>query len=322
MSFSRPALLARPTIRRLLRQLLMVIPILLSACATPSDIPTWFDSIQHLLIHTVQVQGFRIAYLDAGKGAPVILVHGFGGSLWQWEYQQTALSADHRVITLDLLGSGFSDKPDLDYTPTQMVEFFRAFMDALGIQRAALVGNSMGAGLVIGMALTYPDRVDRLILIGGMPNQVLEKLASPLIKRAVESRTPAWLVTVGNWFFGRWLTETVLKEIVHDQGLLTYAVIERAYQNRKRPGLIPPLLALSRNLPLWEEGLAKRLGEIRHPTLVLWGAEDRVFPPQVGKELHATIQGSTFMLIAGAGHIPQWERPEVVNPILLKFLQP
>lgn len=319
---SRPAPPARPTIRRLLPQLLMVIPVLLSACATPSDIPTWFDSIQRLLIHTVQVQGYRIAYLDAGAGPPIILVHGFGGSLWQWEYQQTALSADHRVITLDLLGSGLSDKPDIDYTPSQMVEFFRLFMDALGIHRAALVGNSMGAGLVIGMALTHPDRVDRLILIGGMPNQVLEKLASPLIKRAVESRTPAWLATVGNWLFGRWLTESVLKEIVHDHGLLTHAVIERSSQNRQRPGLIPAVMSLARNLPLWEEGFARQLSQIRHPTLVLWGVEDRVFPPQVGKELHATIQGSTFMLITGAGHIPQWERPEAVNPILLKFLQP
>lgn len=314
----RPALLARPAIRRLLT----VIPILLNACATPSDIPTWFDSIQRLPIKTVRVQGHRIAYLEAGAGPPVILVHGFGGSLWQWEYQQTALSADHRVITLDLLGSGLSDKPDIDYTPSQMVEFFRAFMDALGIQRATLAGNSMGAGLVIGTALTDPDRVDRLILIGGMPNQVREKLASPLIKRAIESRMPTWLGTVGNWLFGRWMTESVLKEIVHDPGLLTPAVIERANRNRQRPGLIPAAMSLASNLPLWEEGFARQLSQIRHPTLVLWGAEDRVFPPQVGKELHAAIQGSTFMLIAGAGHIPQWERPEAVNPILLNFLQP
>ena len=143
-----------------------------------------------------------------------------------------------------------------------------------------------------------------------------------LIKRAIESRTPVWLATVGNWLFGRWMTESVLKEIVHDPGLLTSAVIERANRNRQRPGLVPAAMSLARNLPLWEEGFARQLGQIRHPTLVLWGTEDRIFPPQVGKELHATVQGSTFMLIAGAGHIPQWERPEAVNPILLKFLQP
>src|SRR5213080_2387897 len=149
--------------------MLLLSSLLFTSCTAPSEVPTWFDSIHRIPVRTVLVQGHRIAYLDAGKGPPVILVHGFGGSMWQWEYQQTALSATHRVITLDLLGSGLSDKPDIDYTPSQMVESFCAFMDTLGIQRAALVGNSMGAGLVIGTALTYPDRVDRLILIGGMP---------------------------------------------------------------------------------------------------------------------------------------------------------
>ncbi|MGH7209544.1 MAG: alpha/beta fold hydrolase, partial [Nitrospiraceae bacterium] len=69
--------------------ILPLISLLLTACTAPSDIPTWFDSIQRMPVRTVQVQGHRIAYLDAGKGPPVILVHGIGGSMWQWEYQQT-----------------------------------------------------------------------------------------------------------------------------------------------------------------------------------------------------------------------------------------
>lgn len=295
---------------------------LLSACATSPTIPPWFDSIQRLPVQTVLVQGHRIAYLDTGDGPPVILVHGFGGSIWQWEYQQGALSAAHRVVTLDLLGSGWSDKPDIAYTPTELVEFFRGFMDALGIRRASLVGNSMGAGVAIGMALAHPDRVDRLVLIGGLPDHVREKLASPLIKRALDTRAPVWLVRVGNRLIGRGPTEDVLNELVHDRSLLTPAVIERSYRNRKRPGLIPPLMTLGRNLPLWEDGFAKRLGEIRHPTLILWGAEDRVFPPQVGRDLHATMAGSSFTPIPEAGHMPQWERPDTVNPILLQFLRP
>ncbi|HKW86215.1 MAG TPA: alpha/beta fold hydrolase [Nitrospiraceae bacterium] len=300
----------------------MVTPILLSACATPSEIPSWFDSIQRLPIKTVQVQGHRIAYLDAGNGPPVILVHGFGGSLWQWEYQQTALSASHRVITLDLLGSGLSDKPDLDYTPTQMVEFFRSFMDALGIQRASLVGNSMGAGLVIGMALTYPDRVDRIVLISGLPDRVLDKLTGPLVRRAVTSRVPGWLVKFGNWLVGSSVTEAVLREIIYDESLITPAILDRSNRNRQRPGWTEPILTVQRNLPLWEEGLAKRLGEIRHPTLIIWGEEDRVFPMQVGRDLQKTISGSRLEVIPKAGHLPMWEQPETVNPLLLKFLQP
>lgn len=294
---------------------------ILSACATPFEIPPWFDSILRVPVQTVLVEGQRIAYLDVGGGPPVILIHGFGGSMWQWEYQQAVLAAGHRVITPDLLGSGLSDKPDLDYTPTQVVESFRGFMDALGIQRASLVGNSLGGGLAIGMALAHPERVDRLVLVGGLPDRVRERLASPLIRRAVESRAPAWLVSLGNRLAGRGLTRRVLEEIVHDPVLLTPLVIERAHRNRQRPGLIPPVLALARNLPLWEQGPAQRLDEIRQPTLILWGEQDKVFPPQVGQHLHRAILGSAFVLIPQAGHIPQWERPDIVNPVMVKFLQ-
>lgn len=288
----------------------------------PPEIPTWFDSIQRMPVRTVMVDGQRIAYLDAGSGPPVILLHGFGGALWQWEYQQAALSASHRVITLDLLGAGWSDKPDIEYTPDQILESFRGFMDAVGVQRASLVGNSMGAGVAMGMALTYPERVDRLVLIAGLPDRVRDKVTSPLIKRALESRVPVWLAALGNWVAGRSLTRAVLREMVHDERLLTPAVIERSYRNRKRAGLVGPLLAMAGSLPLWEEGFAKRLGDIRHPTLILWGAEDKVFPPQVGKKMHATMPASSFMLIPESGHIPQWERPWQVNLILLQFLQP
>lgn len=288
----------------------------------PPEIPTWFDSIQRMPVRAVMVDGQRIAYLDAGSGPPVILLHGFGGALWQWEYQQAALSASHRVITLDLLGAGWSDKPDIEYTPDQILESFRGFMDAVGVQRASLVGNSMGAGVAMGMALTYPERVDRLVLIAGLPDRVRDKVTSPLIKRALESRVPVWLAALGNWVAGRSLTRAVLREMVHDERLLTPAVIERSYRNRKRAGLVGPLLAMAGSLPLWEEGFAKRLGDIRHPTLILWGAEDKVFPPQVGKKMHATMPASSFMLIPESGHIPQWERPWQVNLILLQFLQP
>ncbi len=296
--------------------------VLLSACANNTSIPPWLDSIHRLPIRTVQVDGQRIAYLDQGRGSPVILVHGLGGTLWNWEYQQVALSASHRVITLDLIGSGYSDKPDIDYRPEQELEFLREFMDALEIPRASLVGNSMGAGLVCGLALAYPSRVDRLALIGGLPKDVRDKLGDTYVKTAVESRAPVWLVELGSWFAGRGVTRKVLSELIHDQSLLTPAVIERSYQNRKRPGLIPPVIRLIRNLDLWEQGYASRLHEIRQPTLILWGAEDRVFPPEVGRALHDTIAGSRFELIPEAGHMPQWERPEAVNAILLDFLRP
>ncbi len=294
----------------------------MTACSSPSSIPAQFDAIERMSIQTVLVHDQRIAYLDVGAGPPVILIHGFGGSMWQWEQQQHALSQHFRVLTLDLPGAGLSDKPEIDYRPDQMLDYFVGFMDAVKIPQATLVGNSMGAGLAIGMALAHPTRVAKLVLIDGLPQHVMEKLTSPSGRQALETSAPSWLVSFGNMLFGGLMIESVLREIVHDPALLTPAVIERSNRNRQRPGLIKPIMTVRESLPLWESGFATRLGEITHPTLVIWGNEDRVFPIAVGEELHQTIKGSRFIRIPKAGHIPQWERPDLVNQELITFIHP
>ena len=294
----------------------------MTACSSSSSIPTQFDAIERMSIQTVLVHDQRIAYLDVGIGPPVILIHGFGGSMWQWEQQQHALSQHFRVLTLDLPGAGLSDKPEIDYRPDQMLDFLVGFMDALKFQQATLVGNSMGAGLAIGMTLAHPTRVAKLVLIDGLPQHVMEKLTSPSVRRALETSAPSWLVSFGNMLFGGLMIESVLREIVYDPALLTPAVIERSNRNRQRPGLIKPIMTVRENLPLWESGFATRVGEITHPTLVIWGEEDRVFPIAVGEELHQTIKGSRFIRIPKAGHIPQWERPDLVNQELITFIRP
>ena len=298
----------------------LLLLMLLAGCSSTPPLPTHFEAFDRMPVQSVHVLGQQIAYLDIGSGPPVILIHGFGGSMWQWEHQQRGLSTHVRVITPDLIGSGLSDKPDIRYSPEEQLQYFVAFMDALHIPRATLVGNSMGAGLAIGMALTHPTRVADLVLVDGLPRDVLGNVTSPSIKRALETRAPAWLVSFGNWLFGGLLIESVLKEIVHDPALLTPAVLERSNRNRQRPGLIAPLMTARDNLPLWEAGFATRFDEITQRTLIIWGEDDRVFPPAVGEEIHRRIPGSRLVRIPKAGHIPQWEQPESVNRALLSFL--
>jgi pimeloyl-ACP methyl ester carboxylesterase len=172
------------------------------------------------------------------------------------------------------------------------------------------------------MALDHPDRVTNLILISGLPPRVMENLANPKIKRALETTMPAWLVSFGNRLFGGLFIESLLKDIVYDPTQLTPAVLDRSNRNRQRPGIFGPLLAAGKQLPVWEKRYAPRLGSITHRTLILWGEEDRVFPVTVGKQLHAAIPGSTFAAIPRANHIPQWEQPQVANAHLLQFIQP
>jgi len=303
-----------------LRTLATLLLMTATACSSTLQIPSHFEAFDRIPINTVRVLDQQIAYLDVGSGPAVILIHGFGGSMWQWEHQQHALPVHVRLITPDLIGAGLSDKPDIAYTPEEQLRFFVGLMDALQIQQATLVGNSMGSGLAIGMALTYPTRVSNLVLIDGLPARVLDKVTSPSIKRALSTSVPSWLVSLGNWLFGGFMIESILKEIVYDPALLTPAVLERSNRNRQRPGIIKPMMTVRENLPLWESGFAHRLGEIHQRTLVIWGEEDRVFPLAVGEDLHRTIVGAQFVHIPKAGHIPQWEQPEPVNRALLTFL--
>lgn len=320
-------LIVRPSRARRGAQLILCLVLyLMTACAPPSQIPPYFEPLERpplepIPIKTVLVHDQRIAYLDIGNGPPVILIHGFGGSMWQWEHQQHLLSQHFRVLTLDLPGAGLSDKPDIEYRPDQMLDFCIGFMDALQIPHATLVGNSMGAGLAIGMTLTHPTRVDKLVLISGLPSDVLAKLTSRSFRQALESRAPSWLVSLGNWLFGGMVTESVLKEIVHDHTLLTPAVMERSNHNRRRPGIIKPIMAVRNALPSWETDFAPHLSSITHPTLIIWGEHDRIFPLAVGEELHHRIHGSQFVRIPGSGHMPQWERPDLVNRSLIAYIQ-
>ncbi len=290
------------------------------ACTTTSPPPPLIESIQRLPLKTIQVDGDQITYVDTGSGHPLILIHGLGGAIWNWEHQYMTLSSCYRVIALDLLGSGMSAKPDIRYTPSRLVTFFLHFMESLKISQATLIGNSMGAGLAMGIAITDPDRVKALVLISGFPLTLKGTIHSTLYQRYLEHRPPLWLAKIGNWLSGRWATRMVLEEIVFDHTLLTSSVIERSYQNRKRDDVLTPLYSLLENMDEWDQQYAPRIAEIQQPTLILWGEEDQVFRPRIGQKILEQIAQPTWHLIPNAGHFLQWEKPEQVNSLILDFL--
>ncbi len=289
-------------------------------CSAPHSLPPWIELIQRVPFQTLTVNNHRMAYLDAGEGHPVILIHGFGGSMWQWENQYSPLSRQFRVIIPDLIGSGISDKPDTVYSPEQLLHFFLEFMDILEIPQATLIGNSMGAGLAMAIALDHPHRVTNLILISGFPAQVADSVASPEFRRLLAHRPPLWLATIGNQIAGRGTTERFLKEMVYKPSLISAPVIERSFRNRQRGDLLRPLYSLLDHLDNWEAQYGKRLNHISQPTLLLWGGHDRVFPIDVGKALKSLIPQAEWHIIPEAGHLPQWEQPQIVNPLISQFL--
>src|SRR3984893_5728966 len=115
----------------------------------------------------VTVLGFKLHYLEAGRGAPVVLLHGLGGDGSRWTPNIEPLARDFHVFALDQIGFGESDKPLANYHTGMLAEFLVGFLKAVGVPKAALVGNSMGAGVALYTAAKYPQVVDRIVLADG-----------------------------------------------------------------------------------------------------------------------------------------------------------
>jgi pimeloyl-ACP methyl ester carboxylesterase len=194
-------------------------------------------------------------------------------------------------------------------------------MDSLNIPQATLIGNSMGAGLAMAMALDYPERVKQLVLISGFPAQVESSIASRHYQRFLYHRPPLWLAKFGNWMAGRRATEQLLKEIVYNPELISPTVIERSFHNRQRGGFLAPLYSLLDNIQNWEKHYGNRLQKISHQVLLLWGDHDRVFPLEVGERVKSQLPHVEWHVIPEAGHLAQWEQPAIVNQFILSFLE-
>lgn len=269
---------------------------------------------------TISIEGNTIFYVMKGQGEPILLIHGFGAGIWVWEKQINYLSRSYQVCALDLLGHGYSDRPKIAYRPKTYISFCKRFMDEIGMERATLIGNSMGGGIAWATAIFYPEKVRRLILIDSVPPNVLDRVENDSFKTlAAIRKIPLlpYLIIAGR---NRNSIRQVLRECILDLNLLTPEVVERQWEITRMKGTAWVLYSTVRHA---EEAkpMKQYLSSIKHPTLFIWGERDQIFPPSVGEELSQSIPHSIFKVIKGCGHIPMWERPEEVNPLLLQFLR-
>lgn len=287
---------------------------------TPLTRPDRIDWNPSLSPQTVQVRGHTIFYAVKGEGEPLLLIHGFGAGMWVWEKQIEVLSKSYRVYAIDLIGHGFSDRPKIDYNAETYIGFMREFMDGVGIEKATLIGNSMGGGVAWAMAISFPERVNRLILIDCMPPDVLHQVSNDSFKTLVALKSIPFLPYLIIGSRSERSIKWILQECVSDLQYITPEVVNRQYQLSRIKGTTWVLYST-----LHHAGDAMRLEEslglIRQPTLLIWGEEDLIFHPSVGKRLHQLIRNSIFQVIKRSGHIPMWETPEEVNEAILSFLE-
>ena len=275
--------------------------------------------LDHYPLQTVDVNGHTTAFVRCGEGPPLVLLHGYAGAMWNWEHQIETLGKRFTLFVPDLIGHGVSAKPRAAYTPITYLEWLQGFLEAVGIERADFVGNSMGCGLILAMAMTRPQTVRRLVLISGFPAQVLAQARGPYLQWFSRLRM-GFLFGLAYQLMGRRAFRRFLRGIVSDPQQVTPAIIERAYRLRKDHGKAWPLWSSLREVHRWEEQFAPHFAKIAAPTLIVWGHNDRFFPPAVGEGLHRSIPNSRFAVIPNAGHLPMWEQPELVNHLIVEFL--
>jgi len=298
---------------------LLLMPFL-RGCSIPLVRPNRIEWNPSLTPQTVQIKEYTILYIVKGEGKPLILIHGYGAGMWVWEKQIDFLSQFYRVYALDLIGHGFSDRPKIDYTPEAYIHFLKDFMDGVGIEKAILIGNSMGGGIAWAVAALFPERVERLILINCVPPDVLDQVRNDSFRTLVAIKDipllPYLVIASRNKKSIKW----ILQECVSDIKLITPEIVNRQYQLSKIRGTTWVLYSTFKNAEKASR-LKDNLSRIDQPTFLIWGERDLIFPPSVGESLHQAIRGSKFQMIEKSGHIPMWETPEEINQAILDFLE-
>jgi pimeloyl-ACP methyl ester carboxylesterase len=247
----------------------------------------------------IDVGGLHVHYRDEGAGPAVLLLHGAGASLHTWEEWAAALRPTHRVVRLDLPGFGLTGPfPDDEYHFKHVVAFLDQFVDAVGLHEFAVAGNSLGGELAWRYAVAHPARVTRLILVDAAGYPVFKR---PLAYRLARTPLLSWLLMhMGS----RALVERTVRDVYADPAKITPALVDRYYRLMLRAGNRRAFVARSR-LPRGDQAGEIRL--VRAPTLVMWGAEDRLFPVDNARRFAADISGARLLVYNGVGHVPMEE---------------
>jgi len=275
--------------------------------------PSDFIEVKGQLVH-LRDEGLR------GDPVPMVLLHGTGASLHTWEGWVAALKARRRVISLDLPGFGLTGPfggsyARDDYRGDTYARFVFDVLDAIGVQRAVVGGNSLGGEIAWRMATLAPQRVDRLILVDATGYDLAPE-SVPLGFRI--ARIPV-LNRLGEHLLPRALVAASVHSVYGDPSHVTDALVDRYFELTLREG---NRRALSLRLQQLEPGVdAARIKTIRQPTLVLWGERDRLIVPADARRFAGDIAGAKLLTFADLGHVPQEEDPQRTLRPVLEFLE-
>lgn len=284
-----------------------------AACrAAPIPQSQRFPAGSPFVARTITVNGTLLRYIEAGRGPPILLVHGLGASVYAWRKTIEPLAAaGFHVVAFDNRGFGASAKPTTGYANAELAALVVALMDSLHFTDAVVVGHSMGGAIAGEVALRYPDRVRGLVLIDAAGYGIRE----PLVLRLASVPVAGAIATA---LRGRHAVERLLRYTYANPSRVTQADVDQYYAPVAASEFGPAFRAVLREFDF--AALRGRLHAVRAPTLVLWGADDRLISPALGRMMATDLQRGAFVLVPDAGHDLQEEAPDEVNHTLIAFL--
>ena len=280
----------------------------------------------------LHIGSLRVHHMHGGRGTPVLFIHGLGSSGYmEWRFNLEFAAARHRVYAPDLPGFGRTEKPRARYGVPYFTRFIDRYMEDRGLRSAAVVGASLGGRVALELALEHPKRVRKLVLVNSLG------LGRPSMQLSYGLMT---LPRVGEAFMKfagdavRWAPRPMIRRVAARyagaSGNLKRTMDDDYLANLKElyaaDGYHDAYLATVRSLITprsilaADHDLSKRLGEIKVPVQLIWGADDPLFPVAHAARAHTLIPRSRLAVLEGAGHTPQAERPEEFNRVLDNFL--
>ncbi|MFI1865563.1 alpha/beta fold hydrolase [Streptomyces jumonjinensis] len=273
-------------------------------------------------VRSRRLHGYRHAYRMAGRGAAVVLIHGIGDSSSTWAEIIPGLAGRYRVIAPDLLGHGESDKPRGDYSPGAYANGIRDLLSALGVERATLVGHSLGGAVAAQFAYQFPERTERLVLVGsgGIGRQVTPLLRAAAVPGAGLLLAALRLPAV-RWQLG--LSVRALRTLHTGLGLDApelLRVVDALGDATSRSAFIRTLRAVVD----WRGQIGTLLDRSHltrgMPTMLVWGGRDMVIPALHAGLGHVSMPGSRLEIFEDAGHFPFRAAPERFLAVLHDFI--
>jgi pimeloyl-ACP methyl ester carboxylesterase len=261
--------------------------------------------------------GDQLVHIEqAGKGEPLILLHGFGASTYSWRNVMPALAAGFRVIAIDLNGFGYTQRPRTfeSYTREGQTGLVLRVMDALGLESAHLMGHSYGGGLSLFIASRHPQRVRSLVLVDS---------SAPTYANDRRSRAASVKPLLGLYLRSFVLRPNTVRRALehsfHDDSLVTPELVHEYFERLRVEGVVDAYHGLT--APARTASEPVELEKIGMPTLVVWGSEDRLISAESGRRAAERMPDAEFALMEGVGHVPMEENPEELLRIVLPFLE-